>query len=86
MTFNDAVIRKAKLPQAFTYKGNKMKIYIVPLLQADFENFLNHLNGHRITNKTAQLFSTNDQFTIKGVTIINQAITCLNFQELINVI
>lgn len=78
MTFNDAVIKKAKLPATITYHSHKMKIYIVPLLQDDFENFLKHLDGHRITNKTSQLFSTNNQYTIKGVSIINQVTTSLS--------
>lgn len=84
MKFEDATFKKAKLPKAFIYRGNKIKIFIVPQAKADLEKFIDHIKGHRITDKTALLFSSDNQFTVKGISIGNNYITILDYQELVD--
>lgn len=82
MTFDDAVIKKAKLPSVISYQGKKMKIYVVPQLTADLEKYVAYFEGHRITNKTALAFSTDNQFTVKGISVSNDAISILSYNDL----
>lgn len=84
MTFDEALIKKAKLPLTITYQGSKMKVYIVPLLQSELDNFIEHMNGHRVTNKTAQMFATQGQFTIKGIAFLNNNVSFLTYNELLD--
>ncbi|WPU95583.1 hypothetical protein SNE25_08610 [Mucilaginibacter sabulilitoris] len=82
MKIEDAITRKAKLPFAISFKGRKMRIYLVPQLPLDLEKFIEHLKGHRVTDKTALLFSSDKQFTVKAIAIDNGCTTILNYQEL----
>jgi hypothetical protein len=67
VNINEAIKLKSEFPAEINYGGLKMKVYIVPLNDDDFHRFLAHFKGHRITDKTALLFSGDQQFTLHAI-------------------
>ena len=59
-----------------------MKIYVAPQSAADLEKFIAYFEGHRITTKAPLAFSSDKQYTVKGITVTNDVISILSYNEL----
>lgn len=67
MTYQQAEEFKSKVEPEFIYQGLSMVTYITPANQADFDEYKTAWRSIKISDETAKMFCTNNDYIVRGI-------------------
>ena len=67
MTFEEAVNLKSITKSPYKKEDAEMKVYVTPSVHADFQKFLTFMKTHKVTDESAKLFSSDNNYSVYGI-------------------